>query len=168
MKYITIFILSSSVFSCQTFNSFTKTQKVITAALATGAVGYLAGTSANADSTNKNAYGTMYMGLGSAAGAIGGTLFYDDTPQESKNLLEENKRLVEEVKKYEKQFAPELISEGTGLNEQPLPDEAKKLIKQGKWQKFKLNRWVQDSEDPNTYIKQVEMYKFTPPSIGEE
>ncbi len=166
MKKIRILLFLFTIQSCSSFK--TKTEKVLITTAVGIVGGFFIGQGMGTTEDGKKAFSSVGAGAGGVVASAMGTLFFDENSQDSQKILEENKKLSEEVKKYEKQFSPELISEGTGLNEQPLPEEAKKLIKQGKWQKFKLNRWVQDTEDQNTFIKQVEMYKFTPPSTGDQ
>ena len=115
---------------------------------------------AQTKSNHKMAYTSMYAGIGAAsAGIISAVL---NIPDEDK-IKKENEKLKEEISKIEKQLKPQLISQGSSLFSSPIPKEVSTLIEPGEWKRYKLDQWVQDPHQQNTWYRQVEMFEITPP-----
>lgn len=112
-------------------------------------------------SENKEAYAVMYGGVGAAA--AGAVSMMINIPDEDV-FKKENEQLKNQVKKFEQQLQPQLVQQGKSLFSSPLPKEVSSLVEPGEWKKYKLDQWVQDPNQPNTWYRQVEMFEFTPPS----
>jgi hypothetical protein len=142
-------------------------KKKLTASILGGlAAGAVVGAAIAPKGDNSSAWSALGAATGAAAGGLFGTTFFLDNIDYNK-MAEESAALQIQLDKYRNQFDPKLVEEGTSLMETPLPADAKKLIRQGSWKKYKLDRWVQDQENPNAYFRQIEMYEFKPPTTGE-
>lgn len=141
--------------SCTSMN----TRNTILRDIAIGAaVGALAGQTRD---ENRAAYSTMYAGVGAAtAGAISAVL---NIPDENK-IKSENEALKEQVKKFERQLQPQLVQQGNSLFSSPIPKEVSSLVEPGEWKRYKMDQWVQDQNQPNTWYRQVEMFEIIPPA----
>lgn len=121
------------------------------------AVGGLVGQSR---SENREAYSAMYAGIGAAtAGAISALVNVPDENQ----IKKENENLKEQVRKFEKQLQPQLVQQGNSLFSSPIPKEVSSLVEPGEWKRYKMDQWVQDQNQPNTWYRQVEMFEIIPP-----
>lgn len=121
------------------------------------AVGALVG---QAKSDNRDAYAAMYAGVGAAvAGAASATF---NLPDEDK-LKKENEQLKSQVQKFEKQLQPQLVQQGNSLFASPIPKEVSSLVEPGEWKRYKMDQWVQDPNQQNTWYRQVEMFEIIPP-----
>lgn len=138
--------------------SSTNTRNIILRDMAVGAaVGALVG---QTRSENREAYSAMYAGIGAAtAGAVSALI---NVPDE--NLIKkENETLKEQVRKFEKQLQPQLVQQGNSLFSSPIPKEVSSLVEPGEWKRYKMDQWVQDQNQPNTWYRQVEMFEIIPP-----
>lgn len=120
-----------------------------------GAVGAALG---HTKEDNKEAYSVMYAGIAaSLAGAYSSIVNY------SPSLKAENERLKKELDVFQSKSKPQITKQGSNLFEAPLPQEIASLIHLGEWKKYKLDQWVQDPNQPNTWHRQVEMIEIIPP-----
>lgn len=126
--------------------------------MALGAVaGVLVGQTRN---ENREAYSAMYAGIGAAtAGAVSALINVPDENQ----IKKENENLKEQVRKFEKQLQPQLVQQGNSLFSSPIPREVSSLVEPGEWKRYKMDQWVQDQNQPNTWYRQVEMFEIIPP-----
>lgn len=138
--------------------SSTNTRNIILRDIAIGAaVGALVGQSR---SENREAYSAMYAGIGAAAaGAVSALMNVPDENQ----IKKENEILKEQVRKFEKQLQPQLVQQGSSLFSSPIPKEVSSLVEPGEWKRYKMDQWVQDQNQPNTWYRQVEMFEIIPP-----
>jgi hypothetical protein len=163
MKKFICVLVSLVLSSCASFDRMNYKEKIILTAGTASVVGYSAATSANKDSENKGAYGTMYGALaGLAVGLIGLCVFdNNDTSADSQRLQGENKALQDKVAEFEKQMGLELLSKGKSESAST-PPELKPYFKNGRWESYKLLRWQQDPEDDNVFYKITEQLKLIP------
>ena len=135
-----------------------RTRNIILRDMAVGAaVGALVGQSRT---ENREAYSAMYAGVGAAtAGAISALINVPDENQ----IKKENENLKEQVRKFEKQLQPQLVQQGNSLFSSPIPNEVSSLVESGEWKRYKMDQWVQDQNQPNTWYRQVEMFEIIPP-----
>ena len=138
--------------------SSTNTRNIILRDMALGAAaGALVG---QTRSENREAYTAMYAGIGAAtAGAISTLINVPDENQ----IKKENENLKEQVRKFEKQLQPQLVQQGSSLFSSPIPKEVSSLVEPGEWKRYKMDQWVQDQNQPNTWYRQVEMFEIIPP-----
>lgn len=143
---------------CLTACSSTNTRNIILRDMALGAaVGALVGQSR---SENREAYSAMYAGIGAAtAGAVSAIINVPDENQ----IKKENENLKEQVRKFEKQLQPQLVQQGNSLFSSPIPKEVSSLVEPGEWKRYKMDQWVQDQNQPNTWYRQIEMFEIIPP-----
>lgn len=125
------------------------------------AIGAVAGSLiAQTRETNKDAYTSMYAGIGAAtAGAI--SVYFNASHDDQ--LKNENQSLNQQINHFQKQLEPQLIQKGNSLFSSPLPKEVASLVEPGEWKRYKLDQWVQDQYQPNTWYRQVEMFEIIPP-----
>lgn len=122
------------------------------------AVGSLVG---QTKENNKNAYTSMYAGIGAAtAGAV--SVYMNASSDDE--LKKENQSLKIKNEQFQKQLEPQLVQKGTSLFSSPLPKEVSSLVDPGEWKRYKLDQWVQDPNQPNTWYRQVEMFEIIPPA----
>ena len=151
ISLITIIVVITT--SCVSQN----TRTTIIRDIAIGAaVGALIG---QTKSEHREAYTSIYASTGAAVGAI--TSVYLNVSNE--NFKKENDDLKIQIQKFEKQLRPELIKQGNSLFNSPLPSEVASLVEPGEWKRYKLDQWVQDQNQPNTWYRQVEMFEIIPP-----
>lgn len=156
-KFNILSLLVISVTSCQTSNSF---KESFYRNMAIGLVGgYLVG---QTKPTNKEAYGYMY-GAAAASMMAAGTVFLSD-PSQGSPAQKENESLKEQIKKMQKDLEPKLTEQGKSLFTSPLPAEVTNLIEPGEWKRYKMDQWVQDPNQTNTWYRQVEMFEIIPPN----
>lgn len=105
---------------------------------------------------------TMYGAIGGLAGAVTG-LILDVDEASGLKLKSENDRLKLRLDEFQKKLDPQLIGQGSSLFSSPLPKEVSGLVQPGEWKRYKLDQWVQDPYQPNTWYRQVEMFEVTPP-----
>lgn len=150
LSIVNVLVLSS----CSSLNS----RNIILRDMAIGAaVGTLVGQTRE---QNREAYSAMYAGIGAAtAGAVSALINIPDENQ----IKKENETLKEQVKKFEKQLQPQLIQQGSSLFSSPIPKEVSSLVEPGEWKRYKMDQWVQDQNQPNTWYRQVEMFEIIPP-----
>lgn len=109
---------------------------------------------------NKEAYTSMYAGIGAAtAGAVS---VYMNAASDDE-LKRENQNLKTKIEQFQKQLEPQLVQKGNSLFSAPLPKEVSTLVEPGEWKRYKLDQWVQDQNQPNTWYRQVEMFEIIPP-----
>ena len=110
---------------------------------------------------NRAAYSTMYAGVGAAAGAAL-SLYLNGTDDDS--LKRENESLKSKLEQFQKRLDPQLVQKGGSLFSSPLPREVSGLVEPGEWKRYKMDQWVQDPNQSNTWYRQVEMFEITPPT----
>lgn len=139
--------------------SSTNTRNIILRDMAIGAaVGALVGQSR---SENRQAYSAMYAGIGAATAGAFSVL--TNVPDENQ-IKKENENLNELVRKFEKQLQPQLVQQGNSLFSSPIPKEVSSLVEPGEWKRYKMDQWVRDQNQPNTWYRQVEMFEIIPPA----
>lgn len=105
-------------------------------------------------------YTAMYAGAGAAiAGAVSTYL----NVSKDEHLQAENQQLKNRLDQFQKQLQPQLVQQGASLFSSPLPKEMAGLVEPGEWKRYKLDQWVQDPNQPNTWYRQVEMFEIIPP-----
>lgn len=151
-------LMSLMLVLCLTACSSANTRNIILRDMALGvAVGALVGQSR---SENREAYSAMYAGIGAAtAGAVSALM---NVPDENR-IKKENENLKEQVRKFEKQLQPQLVQQGNSLFSSPIPKEVSSLVEPGEWKHYKMDQWVQDQNQPNTWYRQIEMFEIIPP-----
>jgi len=153
LQYLLLLLLMFS-FGCATKSS---REKILRDMAIGTAVGVLMAQTKN---SNRQAYSTLYGSLGAAsAGAI--SSYYHLKDEEI--MRNENQKLKVELAQFEKQLKPQLIQQGSNLFASPLPKEVSGLIEPGEWKRYKMDQWVQDQNQPNTWYRQVEIFEITPP-----
>ena len=153
MKTILV-ILSLNIIACSSVY-----KKTISTSLAAGALGAVYG-STKEDYKNQNA--ALYGALSAlAAGAVALSLDVDEL-KASKNEAES---LRVKLNQFEKRLEPKLIASGNSLFNSPLPREVSGLIEPGEWKKYKMDEWVQDQNDQNSWVRQIERIEFVLPGI---
>jgi len=151
LSFLTVIVILSG---CSSMN----TRKTILRDMAIGAaIGTIVG---QTKSDNREAYTAMYAGIGAAsAGVISAVLNVPDEEQ----IKKENEQLKTQIRKFEKQLQPQLVQQGNSLFASPIPKEVSSLVEPGEWKRYKLDQWVQDQNQPNTWYRQVEMFEIIPP-----
>jgi hypothetical protein len=124
------------------------------------ALGAVAGSLlAQSKEENKNAYSAMYAGIGAAmAGVI--SVWFNASEE---NLKAENESLKLRLDNFQKRFDPQIVQKGSSLFSSPLPKEVAGLVEPGEWKRYKMDQWVQDPNQPNTWFRQIEMFEIIPP-----
>lgn len=115
---------------------------------------------AQSKADNRQAYTTMYAGLG-AAGA-GAVSVYSNSAVDDQ-LKAENETLKLRLDQFQKQTQPKLVQKGNSLFSSPIPKELTGLVEPGEWRRYKMDQWVQDPNQSNTWYRQVEMFEIVPP-----
>lgn len=105
-------------------------------------------------------YSTMYAGLGAAMAGAASAYMNVSKDDELRN---ENQSLKIKLDHFQKQMQPQLIQQGNSLFSSPIPKEVSGLIEPGEWKRYKLDQWVQDLNQANTWYRQVEMFEIVPP-----
>lgn len=120
-----------------------------------GAYGY-----SRPEEKSKNA--TMYSSVGAlVAGSL--SLAFNLDGLNDDQLKVENGYLKNKLDDFQKRLEPKLISEGKSLYSSPLPKDMQALIEPGEWKRYKMDQWVQDPNQPNTWFRQIEMFEIIPP-----
>lgn len=124
------------------------------------AIGAVAGVLiAQTKDENRNAYSVMYGGVGvSLAGAWS---VYQNVDEQAKT---ENEALKAKLEQLQKITQPQLTQSGNNLFNTPLPKEVSGLVEPGEWKRYKMDQWVQDPNQSNTWYRQVEMFEIIPPT----
>ena len=149
-----IFALPLLVSGCSSMN----TRNTILRDMAIGAaVGALV---AQTKTENRDAYAAMYAGVGAASA---GVLSAVVNISEDENVKKENELLKSQIKKFEKQLQPQLVQQGNSLFASPIPKEVSALVEPGEWKRYKMDQWVQDPNQSNTWYRQIEMFEIIPP-----
>lgn len=105
-------------------------------------------------------YTAMYAGTGAAiAGAVSTYM----NVSKDEELQMENQQLKTKLDHFQKQLQPQLIQQGNSLFSSPIPKEVSGLVEPGQWKRYKLDQWVQDPNQSNTWYRQVEMFEIIPP-----
>ena len=126
------------------------------------AFGALAGTAlAQTKTDNQSAYTSMYAGIGAATAGVASVYFNTQIEEE---LQTENEKLKAKLNQFEALMNPKLIQQGNSLFSQALPKEMSGLVEPGEWKRYKMDQWVQDPNQPNTWYRQIEMFEITPPT----
>ncbi len=163
LKTTALLLFLHSTVACSTLK--TNREKII-ASMAVGlATGIVAGAAAKPEGDNATAWMLLGGAAGTAAGAGVGLYVFDDT-KVTDSLRAENETLQAQLTKLKEENDPKLVEQGSSLMNAPLPGDAKGLIQPGGWKKYKMDRWVQDTENKNVWYRQVEMYEFNLPSVG--
>ena len=156
MKLSLLLILVLTSASCAS----TRYPNTLTATALGAAAGGIFGMS-RPEFQNQNAL--MY---GAVGGLMTGTaaliLDVDKTSQD--DLKTENEKLKIKLNEFQSRLEPQLINQGSGLFQSPLPKEVSNLVEPGEWKRFKMDQWIQDPNQPNTWYRQVEMFEITPPA----
>lgn len=105
-------------------------------------------------------YTAMYAGAGAA---IAGAISTYVNVSKDEELLMENQQLKTKLDHFQKQLQPQLIQQGNSLFSSPIPKEVAGLVEPGEWKRYKLDQWVQDPNQSNTWYRQVEMFEIIPP-----
>lgn len=144
-----------SVMGCAT----TAKDKIIRNTLLAASAGAVYGsTKENYPVANAALYGATAAALSGIA-----SLYYYDPEKETEKLKHETTLLKEKLDQFEK---PTLIEQGNSLFKSQFPPSLAKLVQPGEWKRYRIDQWVQDPNNPNVWIKQVEMYEIIPPSNG--
>lgn len=105
-------------------------------------------------------YTAMYAGAGAA---IAGAISTYVNASKDEELQMENQLLKTKLDHFQKQLQPQLIQQGNSLFSSPIPKEVAGLVEPGEWKRYKLDQWVQDPNQSNTWYRQVEMFEIIPP-----
>lgn len=144
--------LGMSLIGCANFDSKERVLRDMAIGAGVGAL------VASTKSENRAAYTVMYSAIGaSVAGAF-------SSYREINAIESTNASLRSQLDQFQKQLRPQLVQEGKGLFAAPLPKEVSSLVEPGEWKRYKLDQWVQDPNQPNTWYRQVEMFEITPPT----
>jgi hypothetical protein len=133
-----------SLTACSTLK--TNKEKIIASMVA----GLAAGAAMGAMAKPADDPAAPWLVLGGAAGAATGAtigIVTFDEEEVSSQLRSENTSLKAQLDQYKLQHDPQQIDGGSSLMSAPLPQDAKGLVKPGGWKRYKLDRWVQDSEN---------------------
>jgi len=153
----TIMIIVTLALSLVTACASTPREKILQNTILAGAVGALIGQSR---SEYKNTYSMMYAGSSAAIAGAVSTYYY---LSKEEDLKTENDALKARLDQFQKQMDPTLIQKGNSLFSSPLPREVSSLIEPGEWKRYKMDQWVQDPNQSNTWYRQVEMFEIIPP-----
>lgn len=115
---------------------------------------------AQSKSDNREAYTAMYAGAGAAT--VGAISVYLNVSKDD-SIKNENEQLKSRLDQFQKQLQPQLVQKGSSLFASPLPKEVAGLVEPGEWRKYKMDQWVQDPNQSNTWYRQVEMFEIIPP-----
>ena len=154
----TRYILLIGIISLSVACSTSSTRNTILRDMAIGAA--VGSVVAQTRDTNKEAYTSMYAGIGAATAGVVSTYFNATSDDE---LKKENQNLKLKIEQFQKQLEPQLVQKGSSLFTSPLPKEVSTLVEPGEWKRYKLDQWVQDQNQPNTWYRQVEMFEIIPP-----
>lgn len=126
------------------------------------AIGAIAGAAiAQTKEDNKAAYTSMYAGIGAATAGVLSVIVNSGKDDSLKN---ENEQLKAKLDQFQKQSLPQLVQKGSSLYSSPIPSEVAGLVEPGEWKRYKMDQWVQDPNQSNTWYRQVEMFEIIPPA----
>lgn len=148
--------LASIVFlaGCSSTSSKTKILRDMAIGAGIGAI------AAQAKPDNKPAYTSMYAAIGAATVGAASVYFRES---DSDKLQEENSKLKVELSSLKEKTEPRLVQKGSSLFRSPIPKEVSSLVEPGEWRRYKMDQWIQDPNQPNTWFRQVEMFEIIPP-----
>ena len=160
MKTLTFLLLFPFLFSCATH------RQSQLAMMGGGAItGGIVGASTAPRGEKPLPHGALWAGaLGSALGVL--SLYLFDSDKEIETQKQEVTHLKAELEKFQSHLSPKLLAQGKNLFKESLPDEARRLISPGEWKKYSVDEWIQDTQNPNTWLHYNLMYEFIPPSLG--
>lgn len=115
---------------------------------------------AQTQSHNRFAYSVMYGGVGAAATGLVSSYYRTRDVDE---LSRENIKLQNQITEFEKKLNPKLLAKGESLFSSPLPREVSGLVDLGEWKHWRVDEWVRDQADENTWYRQTEMFEIVPP-----
>lgn len=157
LKFVAVVSLWLSALS-MTVGCATSTRNKVLRDMAIGAAaGALV---AQTKSDYRMTYTAMYAGAGAAiAGAVSTYM----NVSKDEELQMENQQLKTKLDHFQKQLQPQLVQQGNSLFSSPIPKEVSGLVEPGQWKRYKLDQWVQDPNQSNTWYRQVEMFEIIPP-----
>jgi hypothetical protein len=165
LKYMAlIFILCNASSGCATWSN--KEKSIFTTAIAvTGGsvIGYL---TTPKDGSSKLGHAALWGGVSGTVAGLSSFYIFDEQKrsEEFERQIRVLKMEIEASRDELTSNNSDLLTEGSSLNGKSLPDEYKGLIKQGKWQLFKINRWRNEGE--NSVIHEDRMIKLIPPHLN--
>ncbi|HND85112.1 MAG TPA: hypothetical protein PLU50_04855 [Pseudobdellovibrionaceae bacterium] len=112
---------------------------------------------------SKAGWSMVYAGAGASLAALGSVLWLE--PNE--DAKRENEVLKAKLDEFERLTKPKLVSSGGSLFKTPPPKELQGIVELGEWKRYKLDQWVQDPNQPNTWYRQVEMFEVIPPGVNQ-
>lgn len=112
----------------------------------------------------KATHATLYGASAAALTALVSLYIYDPD-KKTEELKRETEILKAKLDEFQK---PSLLDQGNSLFKSQLPSSLTKLVRLGEWRHYKLDEWVQDQNNPNIWLRQVEMYEIIPPSNGNQ
>lgn len=151
MNAFKILLMTCLICGCTSQN---KKTEIVKNMLIGGAIGALVG---QAQESHKEAYTVLYSSIGANAGALT-TAFMDKDVQAA-----ENAQLKKKIEEFENNLKPKLVNSGESLYSAPLPNDLVGLVEPGEWKRYKMDQWIQDPAQPNTWYRQVEMFEIIPP-----
>lgn len=110
--------------------------------------------------THKSGYSVMYGGVGGTVAGLASTYI---NMEDDVNRTKELEHLKLKIAEFERQLRPQLVQQGKSLFSSPLPIEVSDLVDPGEWKRYKMDQWVQDPNQSNTWYRQVEMFEIIPP-----
>ncbi|MGZ3769347.1 MAG: hypothetical protein ACXVCP_08465 [Bdellovibrio sp.] len=128
----------------------------------------LAGITGAAYGSTKEEYKATHAALyGASAAALTAlaSLYIYDPDKEADELKKETETLKAKLDEFQK---PILLDQGNSLFKSQLPSSLTKLVRLGEWRHYKLDEWIQDQNNPNIWLRQIEMYEIIPPSNGNQ
>lgn len=112
---------------------------------------------------SKAGWSMVYAGAGASLAALGSVLWLE--PNE--DAIRENEVLKAKLDEFERLTKPKQIASGGSLFKTPPPKELQGIVELGEWKRYKLDQWVQDPNQPNTWYRQVEMFEVIPPALNQ-
>ena len=135
----------------------TMKEKIVRNTLLAGAAGVAVGSTKE---QYKSSHELMYSATAAVLVALASVYYYDPDRE-----IEAYKKETESLKSKLDQVAkPTLIEQGSSLFKAQVPSSLSKLVQLGEWKHYKMDEWVQDANNPNLWLRQVEMYEVMPPS----
>jgi hypothetical protein len=117
------------------------------------------------DGTSNLGHAALFSGVTAATCGVAG-LFIFDEEKRANELERQNGVMKKELGAFNAggSPAPELTAEVSANSGKDLPKEVLGLVKQGKWQLYKLNRWRPMGE--NVLVHEDKMFKLTLPHLN--
>lgn len=153
MQNLIFAILTFSLMGCATSHRGKVIEGAVFGSLAGAAFGLT-----RSDYREQNSM--MFAGLGAGIGSVIAAT-YNDVDKKTEQLQKENQELKAKLDLLEK---PVLTETGSSLFQSKLPKDLGKLIRPGEWKRYKIDYWVQDQGNANTWFRQTEMLEVIPPS----